>query len=89
MPFQVTIRLRSAWRFFRWNAVGWVFAGFGRRWFSLYYAPSSFSPLARVVSRLFERLLLRGKAQVVGVYETVGGKWKWLVIGVYVEQQRG
>ena len=50
VPFQVTFSLRSAWRFFRWNAVGWVFAGFGRRWFSLYYAPSSFSPLARVVS---------------------------------------
>ena len=27
---------------------------------------------------LFERLLLRGKAQVVGVYETVGDNWKWL-----------
>ena len=35
----------------------------------------------------FERLLLGGKAQVVGVDETVGGNWKWLVVGVHVEQQ--
>ena len=33
---------------------------------------------------LFERLLLGGKAQVVGVDETVGGNWKWLVVGVQV-----
>ena len=38
---------------------------------------------------LFERLLLSGKAQVVGLDETVGGSWKWLVVGVHVEQQRG
>ena len=53
VPFQVTFSLRSAWRFFRWNAVSWVLVGFGGRpprWFSLYYAPSSFSPLPRVVS---------------------------------------
>ena len=30
-----TLSLRSAWRFFRWNAVSWVLAGFGRRWLSL------------------------------------------------------
>ena len=34
-------------------------------------------------------IILAGKAQVVGVYETVGGNWKWLVAGVHVEQQRG
>ena len=50
VPFQVTFSLRSVWRFFRWNAVSWVFTGFRRRWFSLKYTPSSFSPLARVVS---------------------------------------
>ena len=32
---------------------------------------------------MFERLLLRGKAQVVGIYETVGGHWKGLVVGVH------
>ena len=31
---------------------------------------------------LFERLLLGGKAQVVGVDKTIGGKWEWLVVGV-------
>ena len=38
---------------------------------------------------LFERLLLGGKVQVVGIDETVGGNWEWLVIGVHVEQQGG
>ena len=39
------------------------------------------------ILHLFERLLLGGKAQVVGVDENVGGNWKWLF--VHVEQHRG
>ena len=38
---------------------------------------------------LFERLLLGGKTHIDGVDETVGDNWKWLVVGVHVEQQRG
>ena len=36
---------------------------------------------------MFESILLSGKAHVVGVDETIGGIWEWVVVGVYVEQQ--